>query len=136
MSDLPAEQGETSYRVGPGNPPRECQCKPGQSGNPNGSPRARTNLWPTLCRFLGMTDAQLSRVAQRKNLRQVEHVALKIASQLREGVPRRGIGALIEHFIERDEGKPSQTVQLHEEDALSAEECEEIRQELQRRSTS
>jgi hypothetical protein len=51
-SDAPAARQNGSsgeeYRVGPGNPPREFQFKPGVSGNPNGAKPKRTSLVPDL----------------------------------------------------------------------------------------
>ena len=43
---IAASRGE--YRVGPGQPPREFQFKPGQSGNPKGAKRKSPSILPDL----------------------------------------------------------------------------------------
>lgn len=128
----PAEQRpDAEYKVGYRCPPRQYQFQPGVSGNPAGPPKARTNLWPTLCRMMTLDDKQLRALQKRrKELKLVEIIAIKLAIQLRDGVPRRGIPLIIKHMIERDEGKPIQSIRLQEEDPLSHEECEAIREEL------
>ncbi|UCD51940.1 MAG: hypothetical protein JSW27_04740, partial [Phycisphaerales bacterium] len=62
---FPVEQGERD-KVGPGNPPKEYQFKPGESGNPKGPPRRRTNLWTWFCKYMGMTDTQLAKLDPKK----------------------------------------------------------------------
>jgi len=46
------ESTEPEYRVGPGNPPREHQFKPGQSGNPKGAKRKQQSIAPDLKKAL------------------------------------------------------------------------------------
>ena len=66
--------------VGPGNPPKEHQFKPGESGNPKGQPRHRTHLWTHICKFSNMTDAELAKL-DREKLTQAQQTALKIVEQ-------------------------------------------------------
>lgn len=125
-----AQRTSNDYAVGYGKPPVEHQWQPGQSGNPNGAPKARTNLWPTLCRMSELTEKELRdmlKPGRRKELKLVEIVAIKNLLQLREGVTRKGIPLLLKTIIERDEGKPAQTLHIDSPDTLSPEECEEIR---------
>ena len=56
---IPAQQRD-DYKVGPGCPPIEHQFQPGQSGNPAGSPKARTNLYKHIGKYSGMRDAELA----------------------------------------------------------------------------
>ena len=57
--EFPAQQGNSAEsskeEVGYCQPPEDSQFKPGQSGNPKGSPKARTNLWKFINRFMEMT---------------------------------------------------------------------------------
>ncbi|MCH7917196.1 MAG: hypothetical protein IIC50_04330 [Planctomycetes bacterium] len=41
-------------------PPVEHQFKPGPSGNPAGSPKAKTNLYKHIGKYSGMRDAELA----------------------------------------------------------------------------
>ena len=54
----PAKQAK---RLGKGGiaPPEDHQFKPGQSGNPAGPPKRRTQLWTYVCKYMEMTDAAL-----------------------------------------------------------------------------
>ena len=125
---LPAQQGETA--VGPGHPPEEHQFKPGQSGNPNGSPKARTNLWKFINRFMAMTDDELAKV-DRKKLTQSQQVALKHV----EGAtlnPASESERFVRYCIDRDEGKASEHLVIDKDNDLSDEECEEIRAVLRK----
>lgn len=116
------------YKIGYKRPPREYQWRPGVSGNPAGCPRARTNLWRHICRMLDLTPKQLRDLQkQAKKLKIVELVALKIASQLRAGVPEAGLPQIIKCILERDEGRPVQELRFADDAPLSNEECEEIR---------
>jgi hypothetical protein len=45
---LKPQPANTTYRVGPGFPPREHQFKPGQSGNPEGARRRPPSIAPDL----------------------------------------------------------------------------------------
>jgi hypothetical protein len=71
----PAKQGESE--VGPGKPPKEHQFQPGQSGNPAGPPKRRTQLWVYINKFMEMTDAQLKR-QHGKKLTAAQQIALKL----------------------------------------------------------
>jgi hypothetical protein len=45
---FPSGPSEAEYKVGPGQPPKEYQFKPGQSGNPKGRRRKEPSLLPDL----------------------------------------------------------------------------------------
>ena len=79
---VPAKQGES--KVGPGNPPEEHQFKPGQSGNPAGPPKRKTQLWVYVNQFMEMTDHQIAKV-DRTKLTQAQKVALKLVQRAAEG---------------------------------------------------
>jgi hypothetical protein len=46
------KQGKSE--VGYKNLPKEAQFKPGQSGNPAGPPKRRTQLWTYFCRYMAL----------------------------------------------------------------------------------
>jgi len=48
LSSATVERPDQEYRVGPGNPPKEHQFKPGQSGNPKGAKRKSPLMTPDL----------------------------------------------------------------------------------------
>ena len=47
------------YKVGYSKPPKKHQFKPGQSGNPAGPPKRKTQLWNYFCQYIAMTDAEI-----------------------------------------------------------------------------
>jgi len=63
---LAVRQGGDGYKVGPGKPPKERQFKPGESGNPDGPPIHRTNLWVWFTKYMGMTADERAKVARAK----------------------------------------------------------------------
>jgi len=99
---VPAQQGD-DYRVGPGCPPKEHQFKPGQSGNPAGSPRPRTNLYKHISKYSGMTDAELAQL-DLESLTQSEKAALRMVQDMAAG-KHTGAEGLAKYIIDRDEGK-------------------------------
>ena len=86
--EIPAQQGisaeSATGQVGYCQPPEDSQFKPGQSGNPKGSPKARTNLWKFINRFMAMTDDELAKV-DRETLTQAQKVALKLVERAAQG---------------------------------------------------
>ena len=56
------DKPDGNYEVGYGRPPKHTRYKPGQSGNPAGTPPARTNLFRWVCHYLELTDAELKAV--------------------------------------------------------------------------
>jgi hypothetical protein len=128
-SKIPAEQGlgPKSGSVGYGKPPVEHQFPPGVSGNPDGTPRSRSNLWRHFCRWLEMSPTQLAEAAKDKKLTMAERAAIKQVRQLvAKGLAGTAWLATREAW-NRDEGKPTEHVRIDQEQALSEEECEEIR---------
>lgn len=100
--DFPAQQ--RNYEVGFGKPPKEHQFKPGQSGNPAGSPKPRTNLYKHISRYSAMTDAELAEL-DLESLTQSEKAALKIVQDMAAG-KRPGAEGMVRYVIDREEGKP------------------------------
>ena len=125
----PAQQAKNPGRNGNA-PPEEHQFQPGQSGNPKGSPKARTNLWKFLTRFMAMTDAELAKV-DREKLTQAQKVALKLVENAAQG---KGCDSerLARYCVDRDEGKASEHLVIDKDNDLSDEECEEIRAVLRK----
>ena len=60
VDEIPTQQGQSE--VGYCKPQKETQFKPGQSGNPAGSPKARTNLYKHMSKYSGMIDAELAQL--------------------------------------------------------------------------
>ena len=123
---IPAKQGKDE--AGYGNPPEEHQFKPGQSGNPKGPPKRRTQLWVYINQFMEMTDARLKK-ASSKRLTQAQQIALKLVESAKAG---EGCGSerLARYCIDRDEGKPSEHLVLDKDNDLTDEECDQIRKTL------
>lgn len=116
---------QREYPVGNKKPPKEHCFKPGQSGNPNGAPVHRTNLWPTFCRYMALTDAELARL-DRKALTQAQQTALKLVENAKKG-RYSGSERLARHVFDREEGKAVEHFVIESEDTLTDDECEEIR---------
>jgi hypothetical protein len=112
--DLPAEQRESGYKVGPGCPPKEYQFKPGESGNPDGPPKHRTNLWVWLCNYMGMTANERAEI-DRTKLTAVQETALKMVERAVEG---RGCGfeRLARYIVDREEGKAVEHIAFDDDD--------------------
>lgn len=85
----PVQHGADDAPVGPGNPPKEYRWKPGESGNPKGQPKHRTNLWTWFCKYMDLTDAELAKL-DRKKLTAAQQTALKLAEKAKDG---EGCGA-------------------------------------------
>ena len=98
---------EQEYKVGPGKPPKEHQFKPGQTGNPNGPPVRRTQLWVYLCKYMEMTDAEIDKL-DKDGLTQSQQTALKMVEDAKNG-KCSGADRLARYIIDRDEGKAVQT---------------------------
>ena len=132
--EFPAQQGNSAEsskgEVGYCQPPEDSQFKPGQSGNPNGSPKGRTNLWKFICTYMGMTGAELASL-ERETLTQAQGVALKLVENAAQG---KGCDSerLARYCVDRDEGKASEHLIIDKDNDLSDAECEEIRTVLRR----
>lgn len=122
-SKLPGRQG--NYKVGHGKPPKEHQWKPGESGNPKGPPVRRTNLWVWVCKYMGMTDAELKKL-KKSTLTQAQQAALAIVENMKTG-KRSGSQRLARDFFDREEGRATEHIIIGDEAGLSDDECDEIR---------
>ncbi len=105
---LPAAQRE--YKVGNKKPPKEHQFRPGESGNPNGSPVRRTNLWVWLCKYMALDDRKLAKL-NRTNLTQAQQTALKLVENMKDG-KYSGSERLARYMIDREEGKAAEHLVL------------------------
>lgn len=96
-----AEQQD--YKVGYGKPPEGRPFKPGQSGNPNGPPKHRTNLWLWITKYMDMTDAEIAKL-DRTKLTQAQKTALNIVEKAANG-KYSGSQKLARYIADREEGK-------------------------------
>jgi hypothetical protein len=120
---LAVQQG--GYKVGNKKPPKEYQFKPGQSGNPKGAPVRRINLWPLFCKFMALTDTELEKL-ERDKLTQAQQTALRLVENAKNG-KYSGSERLARHVFDREEGKAVEHLVIENENTLTDEECEEIR---------
>ncbi len=122
--DVPAEQGE-HQEVGPGNPPKEHRFKPGESGNPKGSPKRRTNLWIWFCKSSEMTNAEFRKLKV-SQLTQAQQAARRMVMRFRAG-ESCGAERMARYIVDREEGKAAEHLIIDKENDLSDTECEELR---------
>ena len=115
------QKSEVGYKK----PPKEAQFQPGQSGNPLGPPKRRTQLWVYFCKYMGMTDAELAKL-KTKEMTQAQQTALKLVQNMKDG---KGAGSehLARHVFDREEGKATEYLVIENENTLTDDECEEIR---------
>ena len=123
---LPAAQRE--YKVGNKKPPEEHQFKPGESGNPKGASVRRTNLWVWLCKYMALDDKGLAKL-NRKKLTQAQQTALRLVENAKAG-KYSGSERLARYMIDREEGKAVEHLIVENENTLTDEECEDIREVL------
>ena len=128
QTEILAKQGKNE--VGYKKPPKEHQFKPGQSGNPAGPPKRRIQLWVYFCEYMQMTDSQIAKLV-RKKLTQAQQAALKLVENAKNG-KYSGSERLARHVFEREEGKAIEHLVIENENTLSDQECEEIRELLRR----
>ena len=124
----PAQQGGS--KVGPGNPPEEHKFKPGQSGNPAGPPKRRTQFWVYICTYMEMTDAEIKKL-KRPEMTQVQQAALKLVRQAKAG-KYCGSERLARYIVDREEGKATEHLVIDQDNSLSDAECDQIREVLQK----
>ena len=120
----PAKQAK---RLGKGGiaPPEDHQFKPGQSGNPAGPPRHRTQLWLWICKYMGMRDAEIRKL-KRAEMTQAQQSALKLVRQAKAG-KYCGSERLARYIVDREEGKATEHLVIDQDNSLSDAECDEIR---------
>ncbi|UCC97176.1 MAG: hypothetical protein JSW66_15180 [Phycisphaerales bacterium] len=123
---LPVKQRD--YQVGDKKPPKEHQFKPGESGNPKGPPKHRTQLWTYFCKYMALTDTELAKL-DRKKLTQAQQTALKLVKNAKAG-QYSGSERLARYAIDREEGKAVEHLIIDNENVLTDQECEQIREEL------
>lgn len=126
---IPAKQGKS--KVGYREPPEEHQFQPGQSGNPAGPPVRRTQLWIWFCKYMNMTNGELAKL-KTSIMTQAQHTALKLVRNMKRG-EESGSERLAKHVFDREEGKAIEHLVIENEDNLSEEECEEIREILHKK---
>jgi hypothetical protein len=125
---FPAKQGKS--KIGYKKPPKEHQFKPGQSGNPAGPPVRRTQLWVWFCKYMNMTKTQIDKF-KKKELTYAQQAALELAEAMRTGKYCHS-HQLARHVFDREEGRAVEHVIFENENTLSDDECEEIREVLRR----
>ncbi|MBL7188174.1 MAG: hypothetical protein ISS70_17765 [Phycisphaerae bacterium] len=123
---IPAPQGKS--KVGYKKPPEETQFKPGESGNPNGASMRRTNLWVWFCKYMTLDDKGLAKL-DRKKLTQAQQTALRLVENAKDG-RYSGSERLARHVFDREQGKAVEHLVIENENTLTDEECEDIREVL------
>ncbi|MFC1637314.1 hypothetical protein ACFL5Z_21040 [Planctomycetota bacterium] len=123
---IPAKQGKS--KVGYKKPPDEHQYKPGESGNPKGPPVRRTQLWVWFCKYMTLTNTELAKL-DLKALTQAQQTALKLVKNMKAG-KYFGSERLARHVFDREEGRAVEHLVIENENTLTDEECEQIREEL------
>ena len=123
---FPEIQGNS--QGGYGSPPENRQFQPGVSGNPKGPPKGRTQLWTYFCRYMTLTDTELAKL-DRKTLTQAHQTALKLVENAKKG-KYSGSERLARHVFDREEGKAVEHLVIENENTLTDEECEQIRDVL------
>lgn len=121
---------QREYKVGNKKPPKEYQWKPGVSGNPNGPPKRRTNLWVWYCKYMNMNDAEIKKLDTKK-LTQAQQSALKLVENMKD-CKYSGSERLARHVFDREEGKAVEHIIIGNEDVLSDAECDDIREMLKK----
>jgi hypothetical protein len=129
VENVAVNQGDDGYKVGPGCPPKECQFKPGESGNPHGQPKHRTHLWTYFTKYMGMTDARLAKL-NRDRLTQAQQTALALVEKIKAG-EKMGSTAFARYVVDREEGKAVEHIVIGDGNDLSDEECEALRALIQ-----
>lgn len=103
-NEIPTKQGKS--KVGYKRPPKEHRFKPGNNANPNGPPKARTQLYRYVCQYLAMTPKQIKSIDE-TTLTLAQRGAYTTATKI-----AAGDWARVKEVIERDEGKVAQAVEL------------------------
>lgn len=119
-------QRKPDYEVGHGKPPKEHCFKPGESGNPKGPPKHRTNLWVYFTSYMGMTNAELTKL-DRTKLTAAQQTALTLVQNAKSG---DGCGAerLARYIVDREEGRAVEHLVIDKDTDLTDAECEELRE--------
>ena len=125
------KKAESDSKVGYASPPKEHCFKKGESGNPNGPPKHRMQLWTYLCRYANMTDAEIGKL-KKEEMTQSQQAALKLVSNMKAGNYSPS-GKLARHIFDREEGKPTEHIIVGSDNTLTDEECSEVRKALLRR---
>ena len=125
-AEIPAKQGKS--QVGYKKPPEEHQFQPGQSGNPAGPPVHRTQLWVWFCKYMNMTNGELAKLKP-SEMTQAQQAALKLVRNMKQGKDS-GSERLSRHIFDREQGRAVEHLVIENENTLTDEECEEIREVL------
>ena len=123
-------QKDAESKVGYKQPPKEHQFPPGQSGNPNGPPKRKTQLWVWLCKYMDMTDTELGKL-DRTKITQAKQYALNLVENMKNGKGPES-ERFARHIFDREEGKAIEHIIIGNEDVLSDAECDDIRETLQK----
>lgn len=127
--ELPAEQGEEEL-IGDCNPPKEYQFKPGQSGNPKGTPPSRCNLWRHVCKYMNMPYNELKEIVM-DELKAVDRTALKLVLSMADG-EQPGAESISKHFFDREEGRVAERIFFTNENKMSDEKVDNVREILKK----
>ena len=104
--------------------------KPGQSGNPKGPPKRNVQLWTYICRYMAMSGTALNKLKPTK-LTAAQQWALQIVKATKK-LRFAELDRFARYVIDRDEGRPTERFVIGDDNALTDEECEQIREELKK----
>ena len=128
VKDRKITAAQRKSEVGYKKPPEESKFKPGQSGNPKGNTKRRTQLWVYFCKYMALTDSELAKLKP-KEMTQAQQTALKLVENAKSG-KNSGSENLARHIFDREEGKATEYLVIENENTLTDDECEEIRDVL------
>lgn len=86
----------------------EAQWKPGQSGNPAGTPKSKSKVWWYVCKYEHYTEEELKAVRDDPEAKSSQLIAIKIIDKMIAGEWQQA-----KEVIERSEGKVPQTVNVN-----------------------
>lgn len=100
----------------------------GESGNPNGPPKRKTQLWVWLCKYMDMTDTEFKKL-DRTKLTQAKQYALNLVENMKTGKGPES-ERFARHIFDREEGKAVEHFIIGNDDTLTDNDCDEVREEL------
>lgn len=92
------------YKVGPGNPPKETQWKPGQSGNPKGRPKGIKYVSELLTERLNEVPDTVDGKSNTKTWREL------VTDSIFQAILRGNHPGFLKELLDRTEGKVTQPI--------------------------
>lgn len=103
---------------------------PGQSGNPKGPPKRSTNRWLWYCKYMNMNNKERNELVK-DELTGSQQAALIMVEKHIAGESCES-EAYTKYTVDREEGRATEHLVIGGEDALTAEECDNVREILRR----